>query len=284
MVCLWKHILTLGIMRLPLLVLNSQFSHIICQNSITCQKICCLLQNVMLVIVQSIFLLFIFPLHCGGVHIPFLLFAIKGVGTKCAVAQSTLGNNRKSNWMVKLIGCPVVIIAIIVVFIFFFPSQKVKSLGLFLSRSQMMLLSLWILMRRKWWCTVKHGGIRHPHTGVTLCVCLLIALLLLQLISLSFITNIFKSSVLLLFSWYINGTEVDAEADYHYSFIDGNLIITNASEVTDYGKYQCKAENSFGTVLSQDGILQFACEYTLIFSLNHLYKNRYKNSQICCMQ
>uniref|UniRef100_A0A7N6BJ83 Contactin-5 n=1 Tax=Anabas testudineus TaxID=64144 RepID=A0A7N6BJ83_ANATE len=60
------------------------------------------------------------------------------------------------------------------------------------------------------------------------------------------------------YSWYINGTEVDAEADYRYSFIDGNLIITNASEVTDYGKYQCKAENSFGTVLSRDGTLQFA--------------------------
>ncbi|KAK2912950.1 hypothetical protein Q8A73_007063 [Channa argus] len=62
------------------------------------------------------------------------------------------------------------------------------------------------------------------------------------------------------YSWYINGTEVDAEADYRYSLIDGNLIITNASETTDYGKYQCKAQNSFGTVLSRDGILQFACE------------------------
>lgn len=61
-------------------------------------------------------------------------------------------------------------------------------------------------------------------------------------------------------SWYINGTEVDAEADYRYSFIDGNLIITNASEITDYGKYQCKAENSFGTILSRDAHLQFACE------------------------
>lgn len=62
------------------------------------------------------------------------------------------------------------------------------------------------------------------------------------------------------FSWYINGTEVDAEAGYHYSLIDGNLIINNASEITDYGKYQCKAENSFGTVLSRDALLQFACE------------------------
>lgn len=61
----------------------------------------------------------------------------------------------------------------------------------------------------------------------------------------------------------MNGTEVDAEADYRYSFIDGNLIITNASEINDYGKYQCEAENGFGTVRSRDAHLQFACEYSL---------------------
>uniref|UniRef100_A0A8C6S4A8 Contactin-5 n=1 Tax=Neogobius melanostomus TaxID=47308 RepID=A0A8C6S4A8_9GOBI len=46
--------------------------------------------------------------------------------------------------------------------------------------------------------------------------------------------------------------------DYRYSLIEGNFIITNASEITDYGRYQCKAENSFGTVLSRDALLQFA--------------------------
>uniref|UniRef100_A0A672FNM0 Contactin-5 n=1 Tax=Salarias fasciatus TaxID=181472 RepID=A0A672FNM0_SALFA len=66
------------------------------------------------------------------------------------------------------------------------------------------------------------------------------------------------------YSWHINGTEVDPEADYRYSFIDGNLVITNASEMIDYGKYQCKAENSFGTVLSRDALLQFA--YLAAFS------------------
>ena len=75
-----------------------------------------------------------------------------------------------------------------------------------------------------------------------------------------FITNILQSPILMSFSWYINGTEVDTEADYRYSLIDGNLIITNASEITDYGKYQCKAENSFGTVLGREALLQFACE------------------------
>ncbi|XP_034095686.1 contactin-5 isoform X5 [Gymnodraco acuticeps] len=60
------------------------------------------------------------------------------------------------------------------------------------------------------------------------------------------------------YSWYINGTALDAEADYRYSFIDGNLIITNASEITDYGRYQCKAENSFGNILGREALLMFA--------------------------
>ncbi|RXN25200.1 contactin-5 isoform X1 [Labeo rohita] len=60
------------------------------------------------------------------------------------------------------------------------------------------------------------------------------------------------------YSWLINGTIVDAEADFRYSLIDGNLIIHNASEAIDYGRYQCRAENSIGTVLSRDALLQFA--------------------------
>uniref|UniRef100_A0A673WX23 Contactin-5 n=2 Tax=Salmo trutta TaxID=8032 RepID=A0A673WX23_SALTR len=60
------------------------------------------------------------------------------------------------------------------------------------------------------------------------------------------------------YSWFINGTVVDVEADYRYSLIDGNLIIANASETADYGRYQCKVENSYGTVLSRDALLQFA--------------------------
>uniref|UniRef100_A0AAY4E4G7 Contactin-5 n=1 Tax=Denticeps clupeoides TaxID=299321 RepID=A0AAY4E4G7_9TELE len=60
------------------------------------------------------------------------------------------------------------------------------------------------------------------------------------------------------YSWLINSTEVDVEDDFRYSLIDGNLIITNASEAVDYGVYQCRAENSLGIVLSRDALLQFA--------------------------
>ncbi|XP_066541265.1 contactin-5 isoform X2 [Hoplias malabaricus] len=60
------------------------------------------------------------------------------------------------------------------------------------------------------------------------------------------------------YSWLINGTDVDVEADFRYSLIDGNLIINNASEAIDFGKYQCRAENSVGAVLSREALLQFA--------------------------
>uniref|UniRef100_H3DNY9 Contactin-5 n=1 Tax=Tetraodon nigroviridis TaxID=99883 RepID=H3DNY9_TETNG len=60
------------------------------------------------------------------------------------------------------------------------------------------------------------------------------------------------------YSWSLNRTEIDAEADYRYSIYDGNLIINNASVTSQYGMYQCKAENSFGTILSREALLQFA--------------------------
>lgn len=62
------------------------------------------------------------------------------------------------------------------------------------------------------------------------------------------------------FSWFLNRTEIDAEADYRYSVFDGNLIINNASVISNFGAYQCKAENNFGTILSREALLQFACE------------------------
>lgn len=71
-----------------------------------------------------------------------------------------------------------------------------------------------------------------------------------------------KCAVLVRFSWYLNRTEIDSEANFRYSVVEGSLIITNASMANDYGMYQCKAENSFGTILSRDALLQFACKYT----------------------
>uniref|UniRef100_A0A674NRD4 Contactin-5 n=1 Tax=Takifugu rubripes TaxID=31033 RepID=A0A674NRD4_TAKRU len=65
------------------------------------------------------------------------------------------------------------------------------------------------------------------------------------------------------YSWHLNQTEIDSEADFRYSVVEGSLIINNASMASDYGMYQCKAENSFGTILSRDALLRFACKYTV---------------------
>lgn len=62
-------------------------------------------------------------------------------------------------------------------------------------------------------------------------------------------------------SWYVNRTEIDPLSDYRYSLVDGDLVITNGSVITDYGMYQCRAENSFGAVFSREALLQFACEW-----------------------
>lgn len=70
----------------------------------------------------------------------------------------------------------------------------------------------------------------------------------------------FSNSHLCIYSWLINGTDVDVEVDSHYHLIDGNLIIKNASMASDFGKYQCRAENSIGAVLSREASLHFACE------------------------
>lgn len=142
--------------------------------------------------------------------------------------------------------------------LFFLSLQKQKSLGLFLSKSQMMLFFHWILMKRKWWCTVRRGEIHHPLTGVHFLFCppFWFHLITFALIKTS------SNFPLMFFSWYINGTEVDSKTDYRYTFIDGDLIITNASEINDYGKYQCQAENSYGIILSREALLQFACEYS----------------------
>ncbi|XP_076850382.1 contactin-5 isoform X2 [Brachyhypopomus gauderio] len=60
------------------------------------------------------------------------------------------------------------------------------------------------------------------------------------------------------YSWLINRTRIDVGADFRYSLIDGNLIIHNASEGVDLGRYQCRAENSVGAILSREALLQFA--------------------------
>lgn len=65
--------------------------------------------------------------------------------------------------------------------------------------------------------------------------------------------------------WKVDGREIHTESEPNYSLIEGNLLITNP-HVTDHGGvYQCIATNTFGTVVSREAKVQFACRW--IFKL-----------------
>ncbi|XP_072136699.1 contactin-4-like isoform X1 [Mobula birostris] len=60
------------------------------------------------------------------------------------------------------------------------------------------------------------------------------------------------------YRWQRNGTDIDINLDYRYSLIGGTLVINNPVRTQDCGTYQCFATNSFGTIVSKEGKLQFA--------------------------
>lgn len=90
------------------------------------------------------------------------------------------------------------------------------------------------------------------------------SVLILQMVCTSVGSKKINKSLTLdvLHSWYVNRTEINPLADYRYSLVDGNLVIANGSVISDYGMYQCRAENSFGAVFSREALLQFACGWT----------------------
>ncbi|MGH0189430.1 UNVERIFIED_CONTAM: hypothetical protein FKN15_035627 [Acipenser sinensis] len=58
--------------------------------------------------------------------------------------------------------------------------------------------------------------------------------------------------------WKINGRDIDLGMDYHYSLVEGNLLINNPDKNRHGGTYQCFASNSFGTIVSREANVQFA--------------------------
>lgn len=62
----------------------------------------------------------------------------------------------------------------------------------------------------------------------------------------------------------MDGGEINTQSDPNYSLVEGNLLINNPHVVNHGGVYQCIATNTFGTVVSREAKVQFACECTQI--------------------
>ena len=64
------------------------------------------------------------------------------------------------------------------------------------------------------------------------------------------------------YRWKLNGTVLSVKSSgSHYSLSGGNLRISRLNKDHDAGTYQCLASNSFGTIVSREASLTFACEF-----------------------
>lgn len=62
--------------------------------------------------------------------------------------------------------------------------------------------------------------------------------------------------------WRLNNMIIDLnEEGSHYSLAGGNLVISNPIKTKHEGKYSCLATNIYGTVISQEGSVQFGCKW-----------------------
>ncbi|XP_026167526.1 contactin-1a-like [Mastacembelus armatus] len=67
------------------------------------------------------------------------------------------------------------------------------------------------------------------------------------------------------YKWKLNNTIIDLnEEGSHYSLAGGNLVISNPIKTKHEGRYYCLATNKYGTVVSQEGSVQFG--YLDLFS------------------
>lgn len=70
-----------------------------------------------------------------------------------------------------------------------------------------------------------------------------------------------------IFRWKFNGKDLDIDMDFNYSLVEGNLLINNPLATKHSGVYQCITTNAFGTILSREAKVEFACKC----SLNHFF-------------
>lgn len=73
--------------------------------------------------------------------------------------------------------------------------------------------------------------------------------------------------------WKVDGRDINTDSDVNYSLVEGNLLISNPHVINHGGVYQCIATNSFGTVVSREAKVQFACEYMFIFKCAYCYSS-----------
>uniref|UniRef100_A0A672NVV1 Contactin-4-like n=1 Tax=Sinocyclocheilus grahami TaxID=75366 RepID=A0A672NVV1_SINGR len=59
------------------------------------------------------------------------------------------------------------------------------------------------------------------------------------------------------YKWKFNRKDLDIDMDY--SLVEGNLLINNPQATKHGGVYQCIATNAFGTILSREAKVEFAC-------------------------
>lgn len=60
--------------------------------------------------------------------------------------------------------------------------------------------------------------------------------------------------------WRVDGRDINTDGDSNYKLVEGNLLITSPHAAHHGGVYQCIATNTFGTILSREANVQFACE------------------------
>lgn len=65
------------------------------------------------------------------------------------------------------------------------------------------------------------------------------------------------------FRWKFNGKDLDIDMDFNYSLVEGNLLISKPQATKHPGIYQCIATNAFGTILSREAKVEFACKCQL---------------------
>uniref|UniRef100_A0A667WN09 Contactin 1 n=1 Tax=Myripristis murdjan TaxID=586833 RepID=A0A667WN09_9TELE len=79
------------------------------------------------------------------------------------------------------------------------------------------------------------------------------------------------------YKWRLDSRDIDMDADDHYSFVGGNLVISNPVKNKHVGMYSCVATNDYGAIISREASVQFG--YLDFFSSEERQSVRVKEGQ-----